>query len=98
MIANQDRYLLADKTRFLKCPKFGLSKPKSGLFSRLFCHFLKYSLLVFLEFTYNDNLQQYLMSYRGRIYEKNLWAQIWAEVSKIRPKTSFFAIYSSLVH
>ena len=41
--------------------------------NQVFCHFLKFASLVFLEIAYNDRLQQCLTSSRGRIHEK-FWA------------------------
>ena len=38
--------------------------------TRFFCHFLRFGSLVFLENAYNDNLQQFLTSSRGKSYEK----------------------------
>ena len=43
-----------------------------------FYHFLNFDSLVFLEITYNDSLQQCLTCSRGKIYEKNFGAQLWA--------------------
>ena len=42
-------------------PKFGSKGPKSGP-KLFFFHFLKLGLLVFLEITYNDSLEQYVTS------------------------------------
>ena len=44
--------------------------PKSDPKLRFFCHFLKVSLLVFLEITYDDSLQQFLTSIGGNAHEK----------------------------
>ena len=38
--------------------------------NKVFCYFLKFDSLVFLEIAYNDNLQQCLTSSRGKV-EKN---------------------------
>ena len=66
--------------------------------NQVFCHFLKFGSLVFLEIAYNDRLQHYVTCSRGKIYQKKIWAQIWSKGTKIRPKTRFFAIFSSLFH
>ena len=57
---------------------------KVGPKTSFFCHFLKFSSLVFLEIAYNDSLQQFLTCSRGNIHEKNLGG------AKIGPKASFF--------
>ena len=67
--------------------------PKLG-----FLPFLKFGLLVFLEFTNNDSLQQYLTSSRGKINEKNFGTQIWAKGAKVSSEARFFAIFSGLAH
>ena len=53
-------------------PKFGLKVPKLGP-KLSFCHFLKFGSLVFLEISYNDSLEQFLTSSRGKIQEKKFW-------------------------
>ena len=40
--------------------------------NEVFCHFLEFGLLVFLEIAYNDSLQQCLTSSRGKPHEKNV--------------------------
>ena len=54
--------------------------------NQVFCHFLKFSLLVFLEITYSDTLQQCLTSSRSKIHKKKFWGpnlgqrgQKWAQ-------------------
>ena len=62
-------------------------------------HFLEFGSLVFFKNACNDSLQQYLKSSRSKTQEKNLGGeQIWAKRVKIRSKTSFLVIFSSLVH
>ena len=39
--------------------------------NKVFCDFLKFGLLVFLEIAYNDGLQHCIKSNRGKIYEKH---------------------------
>ena len=78
-------------------PKFGPNGPKSGL-KMVFCHFLKFGSLVFLEVAYNDSLQQCLTASRGKNHEKKFGTQIGAKGAKIGPETKFFAIFSGLVH
>ena len=70
-------HLVTDRARFLKKKKknwqsqFGPNGPKSG--PKLdFCHFLKLGSLVCLEIAYNDSLQQFLTSSRGKIHKKDL--------------------------
>ena len=61
-----------------------------------FCHFLKLGSLVFLEIACNESLQQCITYLRGKMYEKKLGTQIWAERAKIGLETRFFALFSSL--
>ena len=63
-----------------------------------FFHFLKFGSLVFLEIAYSESLQQCLASSTGKIHEKYFCAQISVERAKIRPKTGFFPIFSSVVY
>ena len=58
--------------------------------NKVFCHFLKFSSLVFLEIAYNDSLQQCLTSSTDKIYEKFFWAQICTKGDKIGSETRFF--------
>ena len=60
---------------------------KVGPKTSFFCHFLKFSSLVFLEIAYNDSLQQFLTCSRGNIHEKNLGGP------KLVPKLVFFIIF-----
>ena len=79
-------------------PKFGPKRPKSVLKPVFSSHFLKFGSLVFLEVAYNDSLQICLAFRRGKIHEKNFGGpNLWQRGQK-RPKTRFFAIFSSLVH
>ena len=64
---------------------FGSKEPKSAR-NEVFCHFLNFRSLVFLEIAYNDSLQQCVTSSRGKIHEKSFGDQIWA---KIVPKLDF---------
>ena len=73
-------------------PKEQKSDPKLG-----FCHFLKFGSLSFVQIAQNDSFQQFLTSGGDKIYKKIFGAQIWAKGAKIRPKTRFYAIFSSLV-
>ena len=57
--------------------------------NKVFCHFLKFSSLVFLEISYNDSLQQCLTPSGGKTHEKKLGVQIWAKRAKIGPEISF---------
>ena len=69
-------------------------RPKTGFFS----HFLKCGLLVFLEIAYNDSLQQFIASIRGKIHGKKKKKFVQQILAKSGPKLGFFAIFSSLVH
>ena len=66
--------------------------------NQVFCHFLKFSLLVLLEIAYNDSFQQCLTSSRGKIHEEKLGPQIWTKGAKIGSKTRVFAIFLTVVH
>ena len=66
--------------------------------NQVFCHFLKFSLLVLLEIAYNDSFQQCLTSSRGKIHEEKLGAQIRTKGAKIGSKTRVFAIFLTVVH
>ena len=78
-------YLVTDKARFLKNknggPNLDQMVQNRGR-NYVFCHFLKFGWLVFLEFTHNDSFQQQITSHRGKIHEKNFWTQIWAKGTK----------------
>ena len=41
--------------------------------NQVFCHFLKFGSLDFLDIAYNDSLQQCIISSRGKTHEKNFW-------------------------
>ena len=63
------------------------------------CHFLNFGSLASLDIEYNNSLQQFLTSSKGKIYEKKIWGtKFGLKRAKIGPKTRFFAIFSSLVH
>ena len=55
--------------KFFQGPNFG-QRDQNPAQNQVFCNFLKFGSLVFLEIAYNDNLQQCLTSCRGRICEK----------------------------
>ena len=62
--------------------------------NQVFCHFLKFGLLVFLAIVLNGSLKQCLTFSRGKT-QRIIWgAQNW---TKIGSKIRFFAIFSSLV-
>ena len=50
--------------------KFRPEQAKIEPETTLFCHFLKFGSLVFLEIAYNDSLQQCLISSRGKTHKK----------------------------
>ena len=56
----------------------------------VFCHFLKLSLLVFLEIVYNHSLQHCIISSRSKTYKKIFGHQIWTKRAKSGHKTMFF--------
>ena len=69
-------------------PKFGPKGPKSGLKLVSFRHILKYGSLVFLEISYNDSLQQCILSSRVKIHENKFCGSNFsalARKSKFRP-------------
>ena len=78
-------------------PKFKPKEPKSCL-ELFFCYFFKFGSLVFLEIEYSDSLEQCVTSTKGKTYKKDFGTKLWPKRTKIRPKISFFAIFSSLVH
>ena len=41
--------------------------------NKIFPHFREFESYVFLEMTYDDSLQQFLTSSRGKIHEKSFW-------------------------
>ena len=63
---------------------------KIGSDIRVFCHFLKFGLLVFFDTAYNSWFQQYITSRRGKIMKKKR--------AKIGYKIRFFDIFPSLLH
>ena len=66
--------------------------------NEIFPHFREFESYVFLEMTYDDSLQQFLTSSRGKIHEKSFGAQICALQAKISLKIrGFFAIFSCLI-
>ena len=56
--------------------KIHKNKGQNWAQNKVLCHFLKLGSLVFLEIPYNDSLQQFLTSSKGRIHKKkNVWGQ-----------------------
>ena len=79
-------YLETDKVRFLKKNIGGLSLGPMGLNQaqiEIFPHFLEFGSLVFLEIVYNDSLQQFLTSSRGKSHE-NIWGPNLGKTSQNR--------------
>ena len=66
--------------------------------NQIFCYFLKFGSLVFLESINSDSLQQCLTSSRGKIHEKNLQGPNLGERGQSQAQNQVFAIYSSLFH
>ena len=57
----------------------------------LFCHFLQFGVLVFLEIGYSDSLQQCITSSRGKTHEKSFFGtNFGSKQAKTRSKISFF--------
>ena len=71
----------------------GLNQTQNEVFRHLF----ESGSYVFLEVAYNDSFRQCLTSSSGKIQEKKIGTQIWAEQAKIGPDFRFFAIFSCLV-
>ena len=65
---------------------------------QVFCHFLKFGSLAFLEVACSDSLQQFLTSSGSKIHELFFWGLILAKKAKIGPETRFLAVFASLVH
>ena len=65
---------MTDVARFKK-KKSGLNLGPMGLNQaqdKVFCYFLDFGSLVFLEIAYNDSMEQFLETNRGKIYEQKL--------------------------
>ena len=59
-------------TKKLLGPNLG-QRGQNRVWKLLFCHILMFGSLVFLEVAYNDSLQQFLTSRRGKIMKKSFW-------------------------
>ena len=57
----------------------------------VFCHFLRFGSLFFLEIADSYSLQQCIASSRGKTHEKFLGTKFSQQRVKIRPKIRFFA-------
>ena len=53
----------------------------------VFCHFLKFGSLVFLDIAYNYSLQECITSRRDKTHKINFWDQIWAKTCQNWAKT-----------
>ena len=62
----------------------GQNRPKSGPKLGVFCHFLKFGSLVFLEIAYSDSLQQCITCSRGKTREQKFWEP---NLGQNRPKS-----------
>ena len=73
-------------------PKFGPNKqklcPKLVFFTILSSWFFS-----FCEIAYNNSLQQYLTSSRGKTHKQNFWSPIWGYDPKSGPKLVSFVIF-----
>ena len=73
---------------------------KIRLETKLFCCFLKFGSLIFLEIAYNDSLQQCLTSSRDKIHEKHFWGPNlcqWGQNQAQNQVICHFLKFSSLV-
>ena len=98
MIAcNNFKHLVYVKStnKFFWGPNFG-ERGQNPAQNQVFCNFLKFGSLVFLEIAYNDNLQQCITSGRGKTYEKKIGGPNLGQNRP--PKIRFFATFSSLLH
>ena len=83
---------MTDKARFLKqsfCSTFLGPTALNETQNENFCHFIEFGLLVFLEITYDDRLQQYLTFRRGGNHEKILGHKSGPSKSELDPKLWF---------
>ena len=81
-------------------PKLWQKGPKSGLKLVFFCHFHKSGSLILFDIAYNNSLQQWLTSSRGKTHEKNiLGPNLSQNGSKSSPKLVFYHLlkFGSLV-
>ena len=69
---------------------------KIGSEIRFFCHFLWFGSLVSLKIAYTEGLQLDITSSRGKTHKKKLGIKSGTKWAKIRPKITFFVIFSSL--
>ena len=75
-MTKQDFWKKKKERKKIDGPNLG-QMDKIGPKTKFFCHLLKFSSLVFLEIAYDDSLQQWLTSSRGKIHKKKqLGAQI----------------------
>ena len=58
--------------------------------NQVFCHFLKFGSLVFLQIALNYSVQQYMTSSRGRTQKKKFGDQIWAKTGQNWPQNQVF--------
>ena len=83
---------MTDVARFKK-KKSGLNLGPMGLNQaqdKVFCHFLDFGSLVFLEIAYSDSLQQCPTFSKGKTHKKMFGAQIRVRRAKIVAKINFF--------
>ena len=85
---------MTDEARFLKRKFDSLNLGQMGqnpAWNQVFCYFLKFGSLFFLEIAYNDSLQQCITSRRIRVDTIKIFGdQILAKGTKIGLETSFF--------
>ena len=68
--------------------------------NQIFCHFLKYGSLDFLEIAQDESLEQYLTTSRRKAppkFGRGGGGQVWVKYTKIGPQIRFFVIFSSTV-
>ena len=74
LVTNEARFLKKKEIRGPNLVPTSLNQARN----EVFCHFLEFGSLVFLEITYSDSFQQFLESSRGKSQEKKcLAANLW---------------------
>ena len=64
--------------------------------NQVFCYFLKFALLVFLEIAYSDRLQQCVTCSRNKIFEKKIWGPNLVQSGQNRASNQFFCYFFKL--
>ena len=58
--------------------------------NQVFCHFLKFGLLFFLEIPHSRSLQQCLTSSRDKTLHKKFWGPFWTKNGQNQTQNQFF--------